>query len=212
MIFFNKKKEKPVKNAPLCVLLDSSSGRVLARGSLDGTANGINLQVSITEGDPLAVVNTEHIQIVPADEDMSPKLGHVIQYHGTRLVLEPLRELVGNSVRTNLRMPVDFETFVYPTDGSPGRWRARSNDLSCGGISFYTNARLNVGENVEIVVPITRDGPLLLPCELLRSRQEDDGSWFYAAKFTEVLNEQESMLREAVFNVQLKVIQRRKRI
>ncbi len=39
----------------------------------------------------------------------------------------------------------------------------------------------------------------------------DDGSRFYAAKFTEVLNEQESMLREAVFNVQLKSIQRSRR-
>lgn len=208
---FFKKKEKAVNNAPVCVLLDSSTGRVLARGRLDGPTNGVNLQVTVTEGDPLAVVNTDHIQIVPADEDISPKLGHVIHYQGTRLVLEPLRDLVGNAVRTNLRMPVDFDTFVYPTDGSPGRWRARGNDLSCGGISFYTDARFNVGETVEIVVPITRGGPLLLPCELLRTRQEEDGSNFYAAKFTEVLNEQESMLREAVFNVQLKSIQRSKR-
>ena len=210
MLFF-KKKEKASKNATLCVLLDSSTARVLARGYLEGPPDGLNLQINVIEGDPLAVVHTDHVQIVPADEEMTPKLGHVIHYQGARLVLEPLRELVGNTVRANLRMPVDFDTFVYPTDGTPGRWRARGNDLSCGGISFYSPGRFSVGDLVEVVVPITRGGPLLLGCELLRTKDMDDGSRFYAAKFTEVLNEQESMLREAVFNVQLKSIQRSRR-
>lgn len=210
MLFF-KKKEKAPKNASLCVLLDSNTARVLARGYLDSPPDGLNLQVHVTEGDPLAVVHTEHVQIVPADETLTPKLGHVIHYQGTRLVLEPLRELVGNTVRANLRMPVDFETFLYPTDDSEGRWRARGNDLSCGGISFYTYAQLHVGDIIEVVIPITKGGPLLLPCELLRTREEEDGVRFYAGRFTEVLNEQESMLREAVFNVQLKTIQRTRR-
>lgn len=208
---FFKKKDKTPKNAPLCVLLDSNTSKVLARGALEGPPDGLNMQVNIIEGDPLAVVHTDHIQIVPADEEISPKLGHVIHYQGTHLVLEPLRELVGNTVRANLRMPVDFDTFVYPTDGTPGRHRARGNDLSCGGISFYTDGVYKVGDQVEVVVPITRGGPLLMPCELLRTREEEDGSRFYAAKFSEVLNEQESMLREAVFNVQLKAIQRTRR-
>ena len=210
MLFF-KKKEKASKTATLCVLLDSSTARVLARGYLEGPPDGLNLQINVIEGDPLAVVHTDHVQIVPADEEMTPKLGPVIHYQGARLVLEPLRELVGNTVRANLRMPVDFDTFVYPTDGTPGRWRARGNDLSCGGISFYSQGRFSVGDIVEVVVPITRGGPLLLGCELLRTKDMDDGSRFYAAKFTEVLNEQESMLREAVFNVQLKSIQRSRR-
>lgn len=205
------KKNKPSKNAPLCVLLDSNTSRVLARGSLDGPPDSINLQVTITEGDPLAVVNTEHIQIVPADESLSPKLGHVIHYQGNKLVLEPLRDLVGNTVRENLRMPVDFETFLYPTDGTPGRFRAKGNDLSCGGISFYSQARFQVGDVIQVVIPITRTAPLLLDCQLLRMKETDGGEIFYAAKFLEVLNEQESMLREAVFNVQLKTIQRSRR-
>lgn len=210
MLFF-KKKDKTTKSASLCVLLDSNTARVLARGYLDGPSDGLNLQINVIEGDPLAVVHTDHVQIVPADEEMAPKLGHVIHYQGTHLVLEPLRELVGNTVRANLRMPVDFETFLYPTDDSPGRWRARGNDLSCGGISFYTSAPLNVGDVIEVVVPITKGGPLILDCELLRTREEEGGERFYAGKFTEVLNEQESMLREAVFNVQLKSIQRSRR-
>lgn len=210
-MFLFKKKDKPAKNATLCVLLDSSTARVLARGYLEGPPEGLNLQVNVTEGDPMSVINADNIQIVPADEEMSPKLGHVIHYQGTHLVLEPLRELVGNAVRTNLRMPVDFDTFLYPTDGREGRWRAKANDLSCGGISFYSDALLNVGDVIEVVVPITKGGPLLMGCELLRTRVTDGGSRFYAAKFTEVLNEQESMLREAVFSVQLKAIQRTRR-
>lgn len=210
MLFF-KKKEKTQKNESLCVLLDSNTARVLARGYLEGPPDGLNLQINVIEGDALSVVHTEHVQIVPADEEMSPKLGHVIHYQGTHLVMEPLRDLVGNTVRANLRMPVDFDTFLYPTDGSPGRWRARGNDLSCGGISFYTQARLGVGDTIEVVVPITRGGPLIMGCELLRTRDEEDDSVFCAGKFTEVLNEQESMLREAVFNVQLKSIQRTRR-
>lgn len=210
MLFF-KKKDKAPKNAPLCVLLDSNTSRVLARGYLDGPPDGLNLQINVTEGDPLAVASADNVQVIPSDESIVPKLGHVIHYQGTRLVIEPLRDLVGNSVRSNLRMPVDFETFLYPTDGREGRWRARANDLSCGGISFYTDAAFRVGEVIEVVVPITKGGPLLLACELLRTSDMDDGSRFYAAKFNDVLNEQESMLREAVFNVQLKTMQRSKR-
>ena len=176
MAFFSKK-SKP-KN--VCVLLDSANSRVLARGSMEGPPDGMNIQINIFEGSP---------------QD-------VIQYKGSQLVLEPLRDLVGNQVRENLRMPVDFETYVYPTDGREGRWTARANDLSCGGISFYSDGKFYVEEQVQVVIPITRTAPLLLTCQVLRQKDEN-GSTFYAAKFLDILNEQESMIREAVFNVQL---------
>lgn len=198
MAFFSKK-SKP-KN--VCVLLDSANSRVLARGSMEGPPDGMNIQINIFEGSPQDVIQAENVQIIPADEELHPKLGHVIQYKGSQLVLEPLRDLVGNQVRENLRMPVDFETYVYPTDGREGRWTARANDLSCGGISFYSNGKFYVEEQVQVVIPITRTAPLLLTCQVLRQKDEN-GSTFYAAKFLDILNEQESMIREAVFNVQL---------
>ena len=188
MAFFSKK-SKP-KN--VCVLLDSANSRVLARGSMEGPPDGMNIQINIFEGSPQDVIH----------EELHPKLGHVIQYKGSQLVLEPLRDLVGNQVRENLRMPVDFETYVYPTDGREGRWTARANDLSCGGISFYSDGKFYVEEQVQVVIPITRTAPLLLTCQVLRQKDEN-GSTFYAAKFLDILNEQESMIREAVFNVQL---------
>lgn len=204
---FLKKNAKSPKL--MCVLLDSSTSKVLARGTMEGPPDGLNIQVNITEGDPQDVVNVEHVQIVPADEAISPKLGHVISRRANLLVLEPLRELVGDKVRENLRMPVDFDTFIYPTDGSPGRYRARSNDLSCGGISFYCADSFIPGQHVEIVIPITRITPLLVTAEILRCKP-DPSATFYAAKFLELINEQESMIREAVFNVQLQTIRMRR--
>lgn len=205
MLFSKKSKPKNI-----CVLLDSTTSRVLARGSMEGPPDGLNIQLNIIEGNAMDVVNAENVQIIPADEEQPPKLGHVIQRKGDLLVLEPLRELVGNEIRENLRMPVDFETYIYPTDGREGRWTAKGNDLSCGGISFYSNGEFQNGEHVEVVIPITRTAPLLLTCEILRQRAEN-GSTFYAAKFLELLNEQESMVREAVFTVQLRSMQRSRR-
>ncbi|WP_322172747.1 PilZ domain-containing protein [Acutalibacter caecimuris] len=205
MLFGKKNKPKNV-----CVLLDSTTSRVLARGNMEGPPDGRNIQINIFEGNPLDVVNADNVQIIPADESQPPKLGHVIQRKGEMLVMEPLRELVGNEIRENLRMPVDFETYLYPTDGREGRWTARGNDLSCGGISFYTDAGFVPGEEIQVVIPITRTAPLLLDCRILRSRPET-GETFYAAKFLELLNEQESMIREAVFNVQLRTMQKNRR-
>lgn len=206
-MFFNKK-SKP-KN--VCVLLDSQNSRVLARGSIEGPPDGLNLQINIFEGDPIAVSNAEHVQIVPADEEIPPKLAHVIHRQNTLLVFEPLRELTGDQVRSNLRMPVDFDTFVYPTGDQSGRWRATGRDLSCGGISLFCTGPIQVGDLVQVVVPITRTAPLLLDCQVLRLGKEADGRPFFAAKYLALLNEQESMLREAVFNVQLKTMQRVRR-
>ena len=61
---------------------------------------------------------------------------------------------------------------------------------------------------MEIVIPITRVAPLLLRCQVLRKNLEMDGSFFYAVKHLNLLSEQESMIREAVFSVQLKFMQK----
>lgn len=67
-----------------------------------------------------------------------------------------------------------------------------------------------MGDRIEVVIPITRVAPLLMVCQILRKTQEE-GSKFYAAKFLNLLSEQESMIREAVFSVQLRVMQRMQR-
>lgn len=132
MALFSSKKSKP-KN--VYVLLDSTTSRVLARGTSESPPEMLNIQLNITEGNVQAVVNAENLQIVPADEEQPPKLGHVIHRQGNLVVLEPTRILTGTKVRENLRMPVDFDTFIYPAN-QEGRFYAKSNDLSCGGISL----------------------------------------------------------------------------
>ena len=119
-----------------------------------------------------------------------------------RQVGEQIKEMDEN-LRQNLRMPVRFSTFLYPVTGAwKGRRQAESVDLSCGGIGFTCRERLEEDELLEIVIPITTQ-PLVVTCRILRIRQEEDGGFFYAAEFIELCNGEESMLREAVFSVQL---------
>ena len=171
MALFGKK----TKQKNICVLLDSNTSRVLARGVMEGPPDGRNIQLNIIEGNVQTVLNADNVQIVPADEEQPPRLGHVIHRQGNLVVLEPTRELTGAKVRENLRMPVDFDTFVYPAH-QDGRYRAKGNDLSCGGISFFCGGDLVIGDEPEVVIPITRTAPLLMTCQILRKSQENGTS------------------------------------
>ena len=75
-------------------------------------------------------------------------------------------------------------------------------DISCGGIAFYGQYGLENGETLEIVIPITAN-PLVLRCEILRQQTLRNNRAFYAAKFVDMCNDEETLLREAVFRVQL---------
>ena len=78
-----------------------------------------------------------------------------------------------------------------------------TNDLSCGGVAFFTDHSLRAGEHFEVVIPVTSE-PLVVAGEILRVRPSDSGgSILYAAKFVNLCNDEETLLREAVFNLQL---------
>ena len=68
---FFKKKDKAAKNAPLCVLLDSNTSRVLARGALEGPMDGLNMQINISF---IYITLIGIIQIVLGN--LMPKLRH----------------------------------------------------------------------------------------------------------------------------------------
>lgn len=116
------------------------------------------------------------------------------------IVLDPLRAL-GEEVRQNLRMPTSFESFVYPVTG--GQVPIRANDLSCGGVSFFCAHDFAIKERFEIVVPITFEAPLVLKSEILRARPAGGAIQLYAAKFVDMIHDEERRVREAVFSVQL---------
>ena len=72
------------------------------------------------------------------------------------------------------------------------------------GVIVRTDHSLQVGEQVEVVIPVTAQ-PLVVRCQILRMRPTERASYvLYAAKFLELCNDEETMLREAVFNLQLR--------
>lgn len=202
---FGKKK----KDTAACILMDNMS-KVLAKGRLEKPQQPNTLRVKVTEGDVKAVLRTNKVQVVPTQEGQPAALGRVIDCddHDT-VTFETLRELKGDQMRTNLRMPVDFASYAYPLSG-PSRVRVPfiANDLSGGGISFFCDHDFNPGDMLEAVIPITRTAPLLLQCQVLRKLQENRGHPLYACKFSDIIDEQEALVREAVFRAQVTHIRR----
>lgn len=108
------------------------------------------------------------------------------------------------SMRQNLRVPLCFDTYLYPLDNRwTGRRKAISYDLSCGGIAFFCEFSFSLEETFEIVIPVTSK-PLLIQASVLRQERLEDGRTLYAAKFIHLCEGEEAMIREAVFSAQLK--------
>ena len=107
-------------------------------------------------------------------------------------------------VRRNLRVPVKFDTFLYalPDSSWTGRRSAQSIDLSCGGIAFYADCQLELHEQAEIVVTPTEE-PVILRCEILRKQELQNDRFLYATKFVDMCEDEEVVVREAVFSLQL---------
>lgn len=183
------------------LLLDSQNAP-MARGILENAPGSPTLQVLVLDGKAESVAQHEIVQLVGLAEGTEALLGRITRRREDRVLLERLQRL-DESARQNLRIPVAFDSFVYPVTGAwKGRCDVQSYDLSCGGIAFYCSAPLEIRERVEIVIPITTS-PLIVQCEILRKSASDQDRPLYAAKFVELCNDEESLLQEAVFNVQL---------
>ncbi len=191
------------KQGKLYALLDSRNA-VLAQGRLENPPNAPDWQVRVPEDKISAVMEHEEIQLVPIDGDGDALLGRVWRNRNDLIVLQKLQSL-GSEMRQNLRMPTHFQSFIYPVSGGwKGRRQAEANDLSCGGVAFFCAQQLEDGEVVELVVPITSE-PLILKCQVLRRRPSDrKDEVLYAAKFVEMCDDEEMIVREAVFSVQVR--------
>ena len=197
MFGFGKKKKQPVY-----ILLDRDS-HVLAKGDLQGELTDRNLQMKIVEGTADSVVKAEILQVVSSQSKDPLLMGQVIMRRGNLVVLEPMRAL-GSQVRRHFRMPVRFSSFLYLEEG--GRYAVTSLDLSCGGMAFLTDGVLEIGSIYEVVIPITAESPLIVRCELLRTNSHESGLLFYACRFVDIIDDEEALIQEAVFNVQLESI------
>jgi len=191
----------PKTQKNLYLMLDSRN-TPLARGLLQSRTDAPVWQVQVLDDKVSVVMEHEEVQLLPLADVGAALLGRIVRSRNDSIVVEKLQTL-DSELRQNLRMPTHFRSFIYPITGRwKGRWAVEGNDLSCGGVSFYCRKELADRERVEIVVPITSE-PLLLRCEVLRRRPCDREEHLYATKFVHMCHDEEMLVREAVFNVQL---------
>lgn len=189
------------KDERLYLLLDSVN-HPLARGSLEGPAAGNILQLLVLDDDVDKVAKHEVIVLMAMSGSEPPLQCRIVRQRGDRVALEKIANL-DPDLRRNLRVPIKFNTFIYPVTG---RWRGRravqSIDLSCGGVAFYGDGGLEKEEILEMVIPVTEE-PVILRCQILRLQELRNGRLLYAVKFVDMCEDEEVTVREAVFSIQL---------
>jgi len=188
----------------LYLLLDSR-GTPIARGRIQGKTSGPYWQIQVEDGkidDVLAHKKLKLLSIMDAGPSYE---GTIVRSRNDMIQLEVVKlNRDTGDLRKNLRVEVRFKSFIYPVTGYwRGRREVESHDLSAGGVAFFTKLGLNIGERLEIVIPVTAQ-PLVVQCELLRTRPAEHAGILYAAKFVDLCNDEETILRESVFNLQLR--------
>ena len=185
----------------LYLLLDSVN-HPLARGRMEGPANGETLQMLVLDNDVEKVVCHEVIVLMSMSGNEPPLQCRIVRQRGDRVALEKIASL-DPDLRRNLRVPIKFDPFIYPITGrGRGRRAVQSIDLSCGGVAFYGDGGLEIGEKLEMVIPVTEE-PVVLRCQILRRQELRNDKMLYAIKFLEMCEDEEVTVREAVFSIQL---------
>ena len=137
------------------LLLDSRN-MLLAKGVLLNAVSDPTWQIRILDDRLSAVMKREDVRLFGVGEGTPVLLGRILRNRDDVVILQRLQRL-GSEVRTNFRTTVDFKSFIYPLTGSwKGRREIEGNDMSCGGIAFYCSEELQEGEEVEVVIPLTR--------------------------------------------------------
>ena len=187
-------------------MLDSK-GNPIARGRVQGNTGGQYWQIQVEDGKIDEILEHKTLLLLSMLDSEPSYQGIIVRSRNDMIQLEISKvDRDSNDMRKNLRVSVHFKSLIYPLTG---RWKGRrnivSNDLSCGGVAFFTDHSLQVGEQLELVIPVTSQ-PLVVRCQVLRMRPTEDAAVpiMYAAKFVELCNDEETLLRESVFNLQLR--------
>ena len=188
----------------LYLMLDSKNNPI-ARGRVQGKTDGPFWQIQVEDGKIDEILEHKKLKLLSIMDKGPSYEGVIVRSRNDMIQLEVTKLTpAAGDMRKNLRVIVQFNSFIYPVSGA---WRGRrivqSNDLSCGGIAFFTDHSLQIGEQLEVVIPVTSQ-PLVVRCELLRMRPTERADILYAAKFVGLCNDEETLLREAVFNLQLR--------
>ena len=185
----------------LYLLLDSVNNP-LARGKLEGPQNGEIFQMLVLDNDVEKVACHEVIVLMSMSGSEPPLQCRIVRQRGDRIALEKIASL-DPDLRRNLRVPIKFNTFIYPITGRwQGRREIQSIDLSCGGVAFYGDEGLEIEERLELVIPVTEE-PVILRCQILRKQELRNDKLLYATKFVDMCEDEEVTVREAVFSIQL---------
>ena len=186
----------------LYLILDSQ-GTPLANAVLESPPNSEVLQIRILGGKEDKVAEHREIQLIGMDDSTPNRVGVIIRQKDDKMVIQPTAAL-GPNARENLRILTDFESVMYPVTG---RWRGqkgvRAKDLSCGGIAFWSSIPLEEREIVELVLSVT-DSPLLVKTQVLRELPDETSDQpLYATKFVDLIQDEEALIRKAVFCIQI---------
>ena len=187
----------------LYLILDSQ-GNPLANAVLESPLNSEVLQIRVLNDKVEAVAAHRELQLIGVDDGSPTRVGVIVRQRDDQLVIQPTAAL-GPAARENLRIVTDFESVMYPVSG---RWKGqralKAKDLSCGGIAFYSSIPLEDREIVEIVLPVT-DSPLVIKTQVLRPLEDESSQLpLYAAKFVDLIHDEEALIRKAVFSIQIR--------
>ncbi len=184
------------------LILDSQNN-ALANGELASPAGTAPMRLNVLNNKVDDVMAHQVVTLFSASTEELPIQCRILRQRGDAILLEKIATL-DPEVRRNLRVPAKFNTFLYPVSTSTWRGRAavQSVDLSCGGIAFYSDLRLEPHERAEIVVTPTEE-PVILICEVLRRQELQNDRYMYATKFVDMCEDEEVVVREAVFSLQL---------
>lgn len=188
------------------LILDPNQ-KPLARAYLSGELSTGSKEFSCLEKHPPDLTCYPALSILSLTSDeFTAWSGKVQAQRGSRFTFFPT-ETLSEETRRNLRVALRFDTYIYPSHPhSFGRLSISSFDISCGGIALFSSIPLAPGETYTIVIPILHT-PLILPIRVLRPRSiEMDGQTLsaYSCTFYDLLPQEEALLRETIFDYQLK--------
>lgn len=170
------------------------------RGVLTTAPDAEEICVKVIDGEVEEIGKNKLITLVGTAQTIHTLQGAVVKV--SRNMLRLRRVESKEDVREVLRVDVAFDSLIYPVTGQwTGRRKAEFVDLSCGGAAFFCDEPLARGERIEVVIPVTPQ-PLLTRCKVLRS-WERGGRTCYAARFVEMCHDEEKLICEAVFGIQL---------
>ena len=186
----------------LYLILDSKD-TPLANAVLESPPSSEVLQLQVLGGKVEQVMAHREIQLIGVDDGSPDRVGVIVRQREDKIVVQPTTAL-GPAARENLRILTDFESVMYPVTG---RWKGqrslRAKDLSCGGIAFYSGIPLEDREIVEMVLPVT-DSPVVVRAQMIRQLKDESSQLpLYAAKFVDLIQDEEALIRKAVFSIQI---------